>query len=71
MSDFLIGLTSEVIQSAVKFLVLFLRIFKLGFNLRDLLLVNINFLGGFNLEFLDYLNFSLFSLSSYVFIFIL
>lgn len=71
MGDFSVGLTSKVIKSAVKFFVLFLCISELGFDLRDLLFVNVNLLGGFNLEFLDHLNFGLFSLSSDVFIFVL
>jgi hypothetical protein len=71
MGDFSIGLASKFIQSTEKFLVFFLRISELGFYLCNLLFIDISLLGSFNLKFLDQLNLSLFSLSPYVFIFIL
>jgi hypothetical protein len=71
MGDFSIGFSSKFIQSTDKFLVFFLRISELGLYLCDLLFINIDLLGSFNLEFLDHLNLSLFSYSSYVLILIL
>lgn len=71
MSNFAVCFSTEVIQPAMKFFILLLKVSELSFNLSDLLFVNVDLLSCFDLEFLHNLHFALFCLASDVLIFFL